>query len=49
MAFGKYVGCLMLELNDEKLYYEVSNEILKVIETAPFKNIQHKNNLLFWI
>ena len=36
-AFGIYVGCLMRDLNDDKLFYEAQNEILKVIEKTTQK------------
>lgn len=37
-AFGDYVGCLMREITDDKLFYETQNEILKVLENATLKN-----------
>lgn len=39
-AFGIYVGCLMRDLNDDKLFYEAQNEILKVIERTTQKMVQ---------
>lgn len=42
-AFGKYVGCLMRDLNDEKLFFEAQNEILKIIEKTQLKMVQNKN------
>jgi len=39
-AFGIYVGCLMREINNDKLFYEAQNEILKVIERATQKMVQ---------
>ncbi|XP_070498773.1 uncharacterized protein [Chironomus tepperi] len=40
-AFGIYVGCLMRDLNDDKLFYEAQNEILKVIERMTQKMVQN--------
>lgn len=41
-AFGKYVGCLMREFNDDKLFFEAQTEILKVIEKTALKFVQNK-------
>lgn len=37
-AFGKFVGSLMTEITEDKLFFETQSEILKIIENASTKN-----------